>query len=233
MTDKKDMLEEQIECAIREKGVKARYREMESQMKLTEAAVAAAIAAQQAKSGAHTGHSRADEFVHAEQHTRHVALEKREMSMSDASMDRWDYSEAPMERRSPRGRWIYSFAAAACLLVACVGVDIKESADARAAYQAYVQHPSELYRGSETPLDLKEITEALVRLENEQVKFIDGVAEAEYLEQIEFEKQSLHFNEALYHLSKGHFIRARRVLKDIVASEGAFADDARSVLENM
>ena len=35
MTYKKDMLDEQIECAIREKGVKARYREMESQMKFT------------------------------------------------------------------------------------------------------------------------------------------------------------------------------------------------------
>ena len=57
--------------------------------------------------------------------------------------------------------------------------------------------------------------------------------EREYDEQIAFEKQSLHFNEALYHLSKGHFIRARHILKGIVSSEGAFADDARLILGNM
>ena len=187
MTYKKDMLDEQIECAIREKGVKARYREMESQMKLTEAAVAAAVAAQQKKSGVHPG----------------------------------------------RVRWFYSLAAAACLLVACVGVNIKESADARSAYQAYVQNPSELYRGVDIPLDIKDIRSALERLENERPMGMTEQMEREYDEQIAFEKQSLHFNEALYHLSKGHFIRARRILKGIVSSEGAFADDARSILGNM
>ena len=187
MTYKKDMLDEQIECAIREKGVKARYREMESQMKFTEAAVAADIAAQPKKSGAHPG----------------------------------------------RVRWFYSLAAAACLLVACVGVNIKESADARSAYQAYVQKPSELYRGVDTPLDIKDIRSALERLENERPMGMTEQMEREYDEQIAFEKQSLHFNEALYHLSKGHFIRARRILKGIVSSEGAFADDARSILGNM
>lgn len=187
MTDKKDMLDEQIECAIREKGVKARYREMESQMKLTEAAVAAALAARQAKTGVRPG----------------------------------------------RGRWIYSFAAAACLLVACVGIDIKESADAKSAYQAYVQNPSELYRGVDTPLDIKEIKSALERLENDKIIGETVQVEREYEEQIAFEKQSLHFKEALYHMSKGHFIRARRILKGIASSDGAFADDARSVLENM
>ena len=178
MTYKKDMLDEQIECAIREKGVKARYREMESQMKFTEAAVAADIAAQQKKSGAHPG----------------------------------------------RVRWFYSLAAAACLLVACVGVNIKESSDARSAYQAYVQNPSELYRGVDTPLDIKDIRSALERLENERPMGMSEQMEREYDE---------HFNEALYHLRKGHFIRARRILKGIVSSEGAFADDARSILGNM
>lgn len=233
MTDKKDMLDEQIECAIREKGVKARYRELESQMKLTEAAVAAAIAAQQEKSGTHPGHGHSEGFVPAGQNARPVVLQKREMSMSEASMDSWDYFDGPRERRASRGRWIYSFAAAACLLVACVGVDIKESSDARSAYQAYVQNPSELYRGVDTPLDIKDIRSALERLESERPMGMTEQVEREYEEQIAFEKQSLHFDEALYHLSKGHFMRARRILKDIVSSEGAFADDARSILENM
>lgn len=170
-----EFLDEQIECAIREKGVKDRYRELEAQSRMS-------------------------------------------------------------DHRPVKRRWVVPFASvAASLAVACVGVDVKESSDARTAYHAYTDSPSETYRSSGLPLDLEGIKEKLDILDMEEHSFkeceIDPEYRDEYMEQIAFERQSLRFSEALYHLGKGHFIRARRLLKEISASDGAYAAEALSLLE--
>lgn len=171
----KDRLDEQIECAIREKGAIEHFRSIEA-------------------------------------------------------MERARSEKARRARRSwPAYRWAY--AASVAVFLCAGGISLKESSDARSAYECYISEDTSVIRAGEAPMDMDAIDSRILELEAEIAD--PSNPEAEYMDQLLFDRQTMEFRKALEYLRKGRFISARRQLKDIIASGGAYAEDSSRILKTL
>lgn len=135
-----------------------------------------------------------------------------------------------------RRRWrtsAYSFAA--CLAIVVVG-GWRFSYNTRAAGYAFDPVAGQM-GGSEITALMQErrIKEALVKIEEARNAIALEMAnpsstDPEYASQLETDRQELDLLSAVCTMRQGQYFKAKRALKEIAAGEGAFAEEARTLL---
>lgn len=143
--------------------------------------------------------------------------------------------EARSRRRQRSWRTsVYSFAA--CLAVIVVG-SWRFSYNTRVAGYAFDPVAGQM-GGSEITALMQErrIKEALVKINQARATLADELAnpssnDPEYAIQLDADRQELDFLSAVCVMRQGRYFKAKRSLKDIAKSDGAFAEEAQSLLK--
>lgn len=139
------------------------------------------------------------------------------------------------DRRKQR-RWstsVYSFAA--CLAIVLVG-GWRFSHNTRVAGYAFDPVAGQMGSSEITALmQERQIKEALVKIEEARNAIALEMAnpsstDPEYASQLETDRQELDFLSAVCAMRQGRYFKAKRALKEIASSEGAFAEEARTLL---
>ena len=143
-----------------------------------------------------------------------------------------------IEARKRRRRWAaasYSFAACLVLVVAGGWTIGHKTQVAGYAFDPVAGQMG----GSEITalMQEKRIKEAIVKIEDAREQLNREIAEPsssdpEYLIQLEAERQELDLLTAVCAMRQGRYFKARRILKAIAGSEGAYAEEAQSLLDS-
>lgn len=138
-----------------------------------------------------------------------------------------------------RKRLIWSISAAAACFILFGGIGIKLGDVARSAGESYILADSQR-GGSEVTALIQENQIARARdvivakrLEIEKAITSPVSDDPDYLDQLSADLQELDLLEAICHLRQGHYFKAKRLLKEIVAEDGASAHEAMTVLEKL
>lgn len=144
--------------------------------------------------------------------------------------------EARSRRR--RRRWMtasYSFAACLILVVAGAWAISHKTQVAGYAFDPVAGQMG----GSEITALMQErrIKEALVKIEDAREQLNHEIEDPssedpDYLIQLEADRQELDFLTAVCTMRQGRYFKARRILKEIARDEGAYAEEAQSLLDS-
>lgn len=164
-----------------------------------------------------------------------MAIRERGAMERMEALDRQIASKIAASRR--RRTWITSVAAACVLLVACSDATLR----LHTRSVGYGYDFTEVSRGStsiEKLLDNKEFAKALEEIQaarEETLKELEqpSYKDPDYIAQLNADLQELELLEAIGHLRQGKYLKARKELKAIAGSDGAFSQDAKRLLEKM
>ena len=162
--------------------------------------------------------------------------EKGAMERMEA-LDKQMAAKVAVSRR--RRTWLTSVAAACVLLVACtdvslrlhtrsVGYGYEFTGVSRGARSGNIEN---LLNDTQFPKVYEEIQTA----REETLKELERPSydDPDYINQLNTDLQELDFIEAVAHLRQGKFFKAKKELKTISASDGAYSQDADSLLRKM
>lgn len=143
--------------------------------------------------------------------------------------------EARDRRRQRRWRTsVYSFAT--CLALIVIG-SWRFSYNTRVAGYSFDPVAGQM-GGSEITALMQErqIKEALVKIDEAREILAEEMAhpssdDPEYRIQLETDRQELDFLSAVCAMRQGRYFKAKRALKEIASGEGAYAEEARSLLK--
>ena len=128
---------------------------------------------------------------------------------------------------------------AACVILAGSGLDLKLSRDARSAGYAFIPADGQA-GGSEITALMQEKkidqAQALIVLAKEKVQeeiLAPVSSDPDYLTQLEADKDELNLLDAVCLLRKGKYFKAKKALKAIASANGAFAEEARTLLKEL
>lgn len=129
--------------------------------------------------------------------------------------------------------------AASFMIMLTVGLDVKLSGDIRTV--GYAFNPVEGQSGGSEITALmqdKNIKEALVKIEEARVLIQEEKdnpvhEDQDYLTQLDTDGQELDFLEAVCYMRLGKYIKAKKVLKQIVALGGHFSGEAEKLLNQL
>ena len=135
-------------------------------------------------------------------------------------------------------RWLtasYSFAACLILVVAGAWAISHKTQVAGYAFDPVAGQMG----GSEITALMHErrIKEALVKIEDAREQLNHEIEDPssedpDYLIQLEADRQELDFLTAVCTMRQGRYLKARRILKEIARDEGAYAEEAQSLLDS-
>lgn len=143
------------------------------------------------------------------------------------------------ERMRRRGMRFMSYGAAACVSLGAFGMDYKLSSDARKVGYGFIPADGQA-GGSEITALMQEkkidearelIVEAKSKIEEEFAVPLSD--DPEYMAQLAADKDELDLLDAVCLLRKGKWLKGKKALKKIEAESGAFAQDAKDLLEKL
>lgn len=133
----------------------------------------------------------------------------------------------------------FSYGVAACVIMAGGGLDLELRRDARSAGYAFIPADGQA-GGSEITALMQERkidqAQALIVLAKEKVheEILAPVSsDPDYLTQLEADKDELNLLDAVCLLRKGKYFKAKKALKAIASANGAFAEEARTLLKEL
>lgn len=143
------------------------------------------------------------------------------------------------ERLRRRVMRFMSYGAAACVSLGAFGMDYKLSNDARKVGNGFIPADGQAGGSEITALMQEEIIDEARELIVEAKSKIDEELAApisddpEYLAQLAADKDELDLLDAVCLLRKGKYFKGKKALKKIVSENGAFAQDAKDLLEKL
>lgn len=130
-------------------------------------------------------------------------------------------------------------AAAAVVLIAVLGLDVKLSYDMRLA--GYAFDPVEGQSGGSeitALMEIRKIDEALELIDKARLSLLDEIRnpvsdDSDYVAQLQIDSEELDFLEAVCYMRQGKYIKAKRLLRKIAMSDGHFSHEAEYLLDNI
>lgn len=143
-----------------------------------------------------------------------------------------------LRRRKASMRFM-SYGAAACVSLGAFGMDYKLSNDARKVGNGFIPADGQAGGSEITALmQDKKIAEAkdlivAAKVQIEEEMKAPPSDDPEYLIQLTADKEELDLLEAVCLLREGRYFRAKKALKKITSTDGAFAKEAKELLEKL
>ncbi len=129
--------------------------------------------------------------------------------------------------------------AASFLILLTIGIDVKLSADIREV--GYAFNPVEGQSGGSeitALMESKEIDKALAKIDEARLVVAEEIAnpvsdDSDYMTQLQMDQQELDLLEAVCFMRQGKYIRAKRMLRQIVQSSGHYSHEAEQLLSSL
>lgn len=156
-----------------------------------------------------------------------------------AAFERMEELDRLARERHHRVMRFCSFAAAACISAVAVVAGVLRH-EARTAGYAFDPAYGQMGGSEITALmQEKQIDEAVCKISDaralleEEISHISPDEDPDYKLQLSNDLQELDLLEAVCHMRKGNYFKAKKALKAIVAAGGTYSDEAETLLGNM
>lgn len=133
--------------------------------------------------------------------------------------------------------WVKTVSIAASFLILfTIGIDVKLSADIREI--GYAFNPVEGQSGGSeitALMESKEIDKALAKIDEARLVVAEEIAnpisdDPDYMTQLQMDEQELDLLEAVCYMRQGKYIKAKRMLRQIVQSSDHYSHEAEQLL---